>query len=297
MYDPPPGVSISTLEYEYTAAWEVSQHAHGSDQLIYAIRGAMEVTAGDALWVVPPQFALWVPAGTEHSIRMARAVSMRTLYVRARRVRRATKCAVLHVSPLLRELTLEAVRLGKLRTRVRVERALSDLIASKLEEANSVPTSVRLPKESRTAAVCRAVLREPGGGATLSALCAAAFVSVRTVQRVFRAEIGIDFDAWRRQVRLMAAIALLSQGRSVKEAAFAVGYKQPGGFIGAFRRTFAESPGAWAKANKQAGARRIMRETENAAWDGRARPSLIRRERRRRNVQSGNCRPGPSRWQ
>ena len=112
-YDPPAGTTISTLEYEYSAAWEVPQHAHGSDQLIYAVRGVMEVTAGDTLWVVPPQFALWVPAQTQHSIRMARPVSMRTLYVRKGRVPRAKECAVLHVSPLLRELTLEAVRLEK----------------------------------------------------------------------------------------------------------------------------------------------------------------------------------------
>ena len=103
---------------------------------------------------------------------------------------RAKESAVLHVSPLLRELTLEAVRWRKLGKRVREERALADLIVLQLEKATPVPTSVRLPREPRTAAVCRAVLREPGGRATLSALCAAAFVSVRTVQRVFRAEIG-----------------------------------------------------------------------------------------------------------
>jgi len=249
-YDPPPGVMFSTLEYEYSTAWEIPPHAHGSDQLIYAIRGVMEVTAGDTLWVVPPQFALWVPAGIEHSIRIARPVSMRTLYVRSGRVRRGKKCAVLHVSPLLRELTLEAVRLGKLRTRVRGERALSEVIASQLEKATPVPTSARMPKEPRTVAVCQAVVREPGGRASLSTLCAAAFVSVRTVQRVFRAELGIDFDAWRRQVRLMGAITLLSQGRSVKEAAHAMGYKQPGGLTEAFRRTFAATPGAWIRAQK-----------------------------------------------
>ncbi len=247
-FDPTPGVTISTLEYEYTAAWEVEQHAHGSDQLIYAVRGVMEVSSGYSLWVVPPQFALWVPAGHQHSIRMARAVSMRTLFVRTGRVRREKKVAVVHVSPLLRELTLEAVRLEKLHTRVRVERGLSDVIASQLEQANSVPTSIQLPGERRTVAVCRAVLREPGSKATLEALCAAAFVSVRTVQRVLRAEMGIDFDAWRRQVRLMGAITLLSQGRSVKEAAYAMGYRQPGGFIGAFRRTFGETPRAWIRA-------------------------------------------------
>lgn len=250
-YDPPRGVTISTLEHEYSAPWEVPTHAHGADQLIYAIRGVMEVSAGNMMWVVPPQFALWVPARIQHRIRMEKPVSMRTLYVRPGRVKREKQCAVLYVSPLLRELTLEAVRLRKLHARRRGERALADLIALQLENATPVPTSVRMPSEPRAAAVCQAILREPGQEATLCALCESAYVSVRTVQRVFRAEVGIDFDAWRRQVRLMGAIALLSQGQSVKEAAYAMGYRQPNGFIGAFRRTFGETPKVWIRAQKK----------------------------------------------
>jgi uncharacterized protein YndB with AHSA1/START domain len=45
-YDPKVGVSISTLAYEYPAGYSVPEHAHGSDQLIYATRvGAEGFTA------------------------------------------------------------------------------------------------------------------------------------------------------------------------------------------------------------------------------------------------------------
>jgi len=50
-YDPRPGVSISTLAYEYPAGHNVPEHAHDSDQLIYATRGVMEVSAGQRLWL------------------------------------------------------------------------------------------------------------------------------------------------------------------------------------------------------------------------------------------------------
>jgi hypothetical protein len=42
-YDPRRGVLISTLAYEYPRGFHVNEHAHGSDQLIYAIRGVMHV--------------------------------------------------------------------------------------------------------------------------------------------------------------------------------------------------------------------------------------------------------------
>ena len=52
--------------------------------------------------------AVWVPGGIEHEIRMVGPVSMRTLYVEpeAARFMPGTHCAVVEVSPLLRELIL-----------------------------------------------------------------------------------------------------------------------------------------------------------------------------------------------
>jgi hypothetical protein len=72
-YDPRRGVSVATLAYDYPAGFLVPEHAHGSDQLIYATRG---------VWIIPPHFALWIPAERFHRIRMPVAVSMRTLYLR-----------------------------------------------------------------------------------------------------------------------------------------------------------------------------------------------------------------------
>src|SRR6266481_5969385 len=57
-YDPRAGVSISTLAYEYPAGHKVPEHAHGSDQLIYATRGVMEISAGHSLWLTPPHLAV-----------------------------------------------------------------------------------------------------------------------------------------------------------------------------------------------------------------------------------------------
>jgi AraC-like DNA-binding protein len=76
-------------------------------------------------------------------------------------------------------------------------------------------------------------------------LCAAVGVSVRTIQRTFLKDVGLDFEAWRRQVRLTKAIVLLVEGHSVKQVAFAVGYKQCSAFTEAFRRTFGTAPKSW----------------------------------------------------
>jgi AraC-like DNA-binding protein len=245
-FDPKRGVSVATLSYEYPAGFRVPEHAHGSDQLIYAIRGVMEVSAGQSVWLIPPHFALWIPAGAYHRIHMPGSVSMRTLYLRRGLVSALpADCAVLHVTPLLRELTVEAVRIGQLRTRNRHECALRDLLIQHLEKATPVPTFVTLPREARALTVAQAVLANPGRSKTLAALCADAGVSVRTIERAFQKDTGAGFESWRRQVRLMKAVELLVSGCSVKEAACGVGYCQPSAFVEMFRRSFGTTPKAW----------------------------------------------------
>jgi AraC-like DNA-binding protein len=245
-FDPERGVSIATLAYEYASGFQVPDHAHGADQLIYAIRGVMEVFSGSKMWLVPPRFALWIPAQTYHRIHMPSAVSMRTMYFRPRLVRMPPLAStVLHVTPLLRELIVEAVRIGKLRARHRHERALRDLLVLHLESASSVPTFVALPNDERALAVAQKVLLAPEQAKPLAALCGDVGVSVRTVQRLFRNDIGIDFEAWRRQARLTKAVELLVAGRSVKEVSYCIGYRQPSAFVETFRRSFGMTPKAW----------------------------------------------------
>ena len=65
------------------------------------------------MWIVPPQRALWMPAGTVHGIEMVQAAStMRTLYLREdAAASMPDECRVLQVSPLLRELIVRATEL------------------------------------------------------------------------------------------------------------------------------------------------------------------------------------------
>jgi AraC-like DNA-binding protein len=250
-YDPKRGIAIATLAYEYPSKAEVSEHAHGSDQLIYGISGLMEVSSDQSMWLIPPYFALWIPATTHHRIHMPGPVSMRTLFLRSGLTARLEpRCAVLHVTPLLRELIVETVRVGQLRMRNRYECALRDLLIVQLRKSFPIPTFVTLPREERAFALAQAILRNPAESKTMAALCAQVGVGVRTIERTFRNEVGTSFELWRRQVRLTKAVELLVSGCSIKEVAFKVGYCQSSPFVEMFRRTFGATPKAWVSALK-----------------------------------------------
>ena len=245
-FDPPRGVSISALAYEYPAGAQVPEHAHGSDQLLFAIEGMMEVSSGRSIWTIPPQFALWIPARTFHQIRMPGRVRMRTLYFRPGIVQRTPPGSpLIYVAPLLRELIVEAVRLGRLRLRNRTECVFRDFLAAQLAKATPAPIGVTMPSEPRALAVGQSIVRNLADPRPLTFLCADVGVSVRTVQRIYRRELGIDIETWRRQVRLTKAVQLLVAGCSVKEVSFSVGYRQSSAFVQAFRRLFNSTPKVW----------------------------------------------------
>jgi AraC-like DNA-binding protein len=243
--DPRPGVSVATFANEYPRAFHVEPHAHLSHQLMYASSGVMRVTAGRRVWMIPPRFGLWIPARTVHQITMPERVSMRTLYLRPRVFDRWTTCTVLHVSPFLRHLIIEIVGNGGLRTRPTLDRAFREILVAELCKASALPTGVTLPADTRATIVARAVLDDEAFRSPLASLCRPAGLSVRTLQRIFRKEVGMDFETWRRQARLMKAIERLAGGESVKEAAYHVGYREPSALVALFRITFGMPPKLW----------------------------------------------------
>lgn len=245
--DPGPGVAIATHGREYPRDSHIALHSHGADQLVYASRGVMEITSGQNLWLLPPHFGLWIPAYTVHSIRMPEHVSMRTLYLRPGLHTAWTTCTAFHVVPLLRELIFQIVSMGRIRVRNRLECAYRDILVAQLKCSTSIPTGVALPRDARALAVAELVLRSPENRHSVAAMCASVGIGVRTLQRVYQREVGLDFESWRRQVRLMRAIQLLVAGHSIKEVSYAVGYQEPSTFIELFRSVFGQTPKSWTR--------------------------------------------------
>ncbi|TIM25120.1 MAG: AraC family transcriptional regulator, partial [Mesorhizobium sp.] len=73
-----PAVALPT---EFPDGYHVPQHRHSRSQLLHALVGVVLVTTRHGRWMVPPDHAMWIPAGTEHSVEMLGDVSMRSVYV------------------------------------------------------------------------------------------------------------------------------------------------------------------------------------------------------------------------
>jgi len=235
----------------YPNGYRLEPHAHPWGQLIYAVRGTMQVLAGNTLWLVPPTRALWAPAGVVHAIEMRGETAMRTIYVPVERSDALP--AVTHaieVTPLLREVVLHLVGLRLLRAdepkHMHVAQVFLDLVAV----SESLPLFVPMPHDSRAATVARALQADPSRGDSIEDLARAAGASVRTLQRVFREETGMRFVEWQQRLRLLQAITLLEQGAPVTAAGAQAGYASTSAFIAAFRQQMGETPARYVRAKR-----------------------------------------------
>jgi len=206
----------------------------------------MTVRTSEGTWVVPAQRAVWIPARTPHSIVMAGAVSMRTLYLRPRMVACLPRaCCVVNVSPLLQELILHACRFPTLSRRTRTQSRLIDFIVDQLETVRSVPLQLPTPSDPRAARVAEALFRDPSDQSALEGLCKQVGASKRTIERIFQVETNLTLGKWRQQLRLMRSLQLLAAGEKITHAALEAGYSTPSAFIAMFRKTLGITPGRY----------------------------------------------------
>ena len=231
---------------DFASGFVIQPHSHERAQFIYATAGIMRVAADGSMWVVPPQRALWMPAGVEHGITMLSDVIMRTLYLRDdAAAAMPLSCRVLPVSPLLRELIVRATELPLQYDEDGPAGHVVALLLAELHGLQSLPLQLPMPQEARLRALCLALLAAPGDQRTLREWAQSVNASERTVARLFQNETGLSFGAWRQQARLLEAMGRLGSGAPVTQVALDLGYDSVSAFSAMFRRAAGASPSAY----------------------------------------------------
>ncbi len=156
---------VAAMAKNYPDNALIASHIHRRSQLVFASAGVMTITTSRGTWVVPPQRAVWMPAGFEHEIRASGILKMRTLYFEPETdIERAfpMECSVIEVTPLMRELILRATGLevGEGDQQARLER----LVAVLLDETRTLSILlIQLPinDDPRTARICQNIIADP----------------------------------------------------------------------------------------------------------------------------------------
>jgi AraC-like DNA-binding protein/mannose-6-phosphate isomerase-like protein (cupin superfamily) len=229
--------------HDYDPGHDTGLHRHPRAQLLFATAGVMRITTEAAFYTVPPGTGLWVPAETLHAVRMDGAVRMRALFLRADAAASGPAATtVIAVSPLLRELILTVCGEPVVWDARGPIRLVAALVLHEIRRAGTRPLSLPACRDPRLARVAAALMADPADPRDLDGYAAIAGASVRTLARLFRAETGMSFQQWRRQLRMTEALAHIARGVPPARVAPAVGYASVPAFGAAFRETFGTTP-------------------------------------------------------
>lgn len=245
---PLPSPTRKRLAHRQLIDW----HYHLEQQLIYPSRGVLRVSTEAGSWIVPPQRAVWVPAGVAHSHRAHGPTWMRTLVFPVPvNPLQLDQPAVLAVSPLLREIIIAITDEpgGDPERRRNLERVALD----QLQRDPMLPFGLPQPRDDRLRAIADLLTENPADQRGLTELGRSVGAGARTLSRLFREETGMTFPQWRAQLRLQHALVLLASEDSVTSIATACGYHGSSAFIEAFRSAFGETPGNYQRQARSAG--------------------------------------------
>lgn len=234
---------IASVSVDLPHGHVIPEHSHPEDQLLFASKGVMTLRTKQGVWVVPPMRAVWIPAGTPHSVSTSGQASMRTLYFLPRLCHAfPPRCVVMNVSALLKELILHACRFGRLSRKVTTERRIVEIIVDQLKSIECIPLQLPQPSDSRAMRIARALLANPADRRTLETMSEDSGASTRTIQRLFLHDTKMTFAKWRQQLRLLHAMQLLGSGAKVTTAALESGYNSTSAFVSMFRKQLGATP-------------------------------------------------------
>lgn len=217
-------------------------HQHRKGQLILALGGAITCEVENAMLMVPPQYAVWIPGGLPHSNKATPSAQLCFLFIEPGALGLPERCCTLKISPLVRELILtlaaKTAQERQLPATARLIDVLFDELLLQPQEHLQLPVSahpkIRLMSEK--------MAEEPAGWQTLRQWARHFAMSERNLARLVVKETGLSFRRWRHQLQLIVALQLLIRGQSVQQVAQSLGYDSTTAFITMFRKGLGQTP-------------------------------------------------------
>ena len=237
---------------ELPRKYRVPRHNHPRDQLVYASLGALTVITEEGSWVVPPQRAVWVPAGIDHEVRTSGATSLRTLHIAPSATTNLFGgCCVVTVSPLLREMILHLIAMPLSNDQSDANARFVGVLLDQIRALPIQPLHLPAPHDQRLQRIATALTDSPADNRSLETWAVSVGASARTLARLFLAETGMTFGQWRQQVRLLEALRLLAAGTPVTTVAYDLGYESQSAFIVMFRKAMGPTPGQYFRSDRR----------------------------------------------
>jgi AraC-like DNA-binding protein len=245
-------VSAGTIKHVATEAisyW----HQHDLHEIEYALSGLAEIRTPTTHYLLPSQYAAWIPAGVPHSPLLQNVTTIAVFFDPAHFDLPVSQSMIFPVSPLLREMMRYAVEWPIGRDQDEEEardffNALANVLKRQLAAALPMsPLNVDDPLIDAAIEFTTPRIAD----VTLLEVCRSIGVSERVLRRRFTEVLGQSWRDYLQHARLLRAMNLLdSTDLTISQIAAEIGFGSASALARAFRGWTQESPSGYRARSK-----------------------------------------------
>jgi AraC-like DNA-binding protein/mannose-6-phosphate isomerase-like protein (cupin superfamily) len=239
----------------HEADWKFSDewHAHHMGQLIFVEKGVQYLHTAERTYLLPTHHCAWIPPGLVHRT----SSPVKQVYLRCIFLSKTAndpffqELNIFHTSKVLREMVLFTEQWSRLEEEDALEldflKALIGILPLTFNAA--LPLVLPVPQDPRIASMvdyltdCVAIGGDMANELKIPEVAKRFNLSARTMERLFKQDIGITVAGYIKLYKVIKAVELLSvSGETVKSVAMKVGYDSVSTFSNTFYKVLGLRP-------------------------------------------------------
>ncbi|MBK4415246.1 helix-turn-helix transcriptional regulator [Enterobacter hormaechei] len=232
---------LTTERLVHPGGYHIPWHSHHAGQLWRIAAGLLVIETPLGRSVVPAKHIGWIPPGQQHAAFSESAIEGCAVYLDPAHCEGLPEEATLFESDDFTDALFS--RLSVAGSEYDPRKLI--LLLEELALASQVRFYLPVPTDPRLKNVVRKLLQSVDDNQTVESHASRAGMSVRTFNRRFSAETGMNFVNWRQLARVMQAMEWLAAGKPVGWIALSCGYSSVSAFIEVFRTWTGKTPGQW----------------------------------------------------
>jgi AraC-like DNA-binding protein len=220
-------------------------HIHSWGEFVYSHNGVVQVMVEQKRYLVPPQYGIWLPPNMQHLGLNRREVLQSSLYV-ANELCGALprQPQALMVSPFMRSV-LNHARESALNYADKRHLRLLTVFLDELTETPRAGTFLPASDDAVLGKTLHYLENHPNDNRSVAELAREAHITERTLARKCRQDLGMPLTEWRNRMRVVSAIAMIEEGKSVESIASEFGYSSASAFIVMFKKLSGATPASY----------------------------------------------------
>lgn len=234
---------VTTYSEEIQNAKCANSHAHPRAQIISCSTGIMEVVTTNNIWIVNSLQSVWIASNEKHQVFFPNNVKVLTAFVDESKLGGLSKASfAFDTSNFLQILLEKIISFSNPSSFTPQQNRIIEVFLDELSDLKPCTTFLPTSQNQKLKIVLDALMSDLSSKHTIDYYASQAFVSSRTLSRLFNKELGMSFGDWKMRLKLMEAVKQLGEKKSVKEIAFNLGYENVSSFIATFKKYFGKTP-------------------------------------------------------